>query len=85
MEWKEALIASVQNEGLQEILELVLDWNFVNVAIILLIILSSGTGLYRSRRKGIVWGVALAVLWATLHVGIGRDEFGEVFFNGTLL
>lgn len=84
-EWTEAFLNGVQNESLKEILTLVLDWNFVNIGVILLIILITGTGLYRTRLKGVIWGLALAVIWSTLHVGIGRHEWGEVFFNGTLL
>jgi hypothetical protein len=72
-------------ESIADLVELLWDWNFVNIAMGLLIIILVGSGLIRTKYKGVIWGVAIAVLWAALHVGIGRHEWGEVFFNGTLL
>ncbi|PLX46307.1 MAG: hypothetical protein C0609_00830 [Deltaproteobacteria bacterium] len=72
-------------EEAEELLDLIWDWNFVNIAAAALIILVVGTGILRTKYKGVVWGISIAVLWAALHVGIGRHEWGEVFFNGTLL
>ncbi len=73
------------DESVSELVELFWDWNFVNIAVATLIVVLVGSGLIRTKYKGVIWGVAIAVLWAALHVGIGRHEFGEVFFNGTLL
>ncbi|TAL17617.1 hypothetical protein EPN96_04685 [bacterium] len=72
-------------ESIADLVELLWDWNFVNIGVAALIIIIVGSGLIRTKYKGVIWGVAIAVLWAALHVGIGRHEWGEVFFNGTLL
>jgi hypothetical protein len=69
----------------EEVVELVWDWNFANVAVIIAVIALIGSGIWRTRHKSIAWGIALAVMWTAFHIGIGRHEWGEVMFNGTLL
>lgn len=61
------------------------EWDFVNLAVALLVILLIGSGLIKSRIRSVAWGIALAVLWSALHAGVARSEWGEVLFNGTLL
>lgn len=69
----------------EEVAELIWDWNFANVSVIIASLLLIGSGIWRVRYKSVAWGVALAMMWGAFHIGLGRHEWGEVFFNGTLL
>lgn len=72
-------------ESWKDFMNVVLEWDFVNIAIAVMVILLIGSGLIKSKIRSVAWGIALAALWSALHVGIARKEWGEVLFNGTLL
>lgn len=72
-------------ESWKDFVTVAVEWDFVNIAVAMLVIVLVGSGLIRSRVKSIAWGIALAVLWSALHAGVARNEWGEVLFNGTLL
>jgi hypothetical protein len=78
-------VSELLTQAWQDLIAVVLEWDFVNLAAALVVILVVGTGLWRMRYRGIAWGIALGALWAALHTGVGREEWGEVLFNGTLL
>lgn len=65
--------------------DVVVEWDFVNVVVAVSVIMLIGSGLLRTKFKGLAWGIAMAALWSALHAGVARDEWGEVLFNGTLL
>lgn len=72
-------------ESWKDFVTVAVEWDFVNIAVAILVIVLVGSGLVRSRVRSIAWGIALAVLWSALHAGVARNEWGEVLFNGTLL
>jgi len=68
-----------------DLTDVAIEWDFVNIAVAIAVILLVGSGLLKNRLKSVAWGIAMAALWASLHAGVARDEWGEVLFNGTLL
>ncbi len=72
-------------ESLKEFLDLVLTWSFLPLALSIALLLTAGSGLWRSRFTKLIWLAGLALLAATFCLGIGRHEWGEVLFNGQLL
>lgn len=69
----------------QDFSDVIFHWDAVNLAIPFLMLVFVGSGLWKMRIRGIAWGLTMAALWAAFHAGVGRDEWGEVLFNGTLL
>ena len=72
-------------EGLRELLELVLTWSFAPLAAALLLVGVVGSGAWSPRWRRATWALGLALLAATLYLGVARHEWGEVLFNGQLL
>ncbi|GAB4260931.1 MAG: hypothetical protein Kow0092_10080 [Deferrisomatales bacterium] len=72
-------------ESLQELLELVLDWSFLPVALGLVLLTTVGSGWWTPRWRRTIWMVGVVLMGVTLYLGIQRHEWGEVLFNGQLL
>ncbi len=93
------LLSEPMYEAASDLQEVLAEWEFVNIWILVSVIVLIGSGFVpyvlgkvgdggaklKGQVLGVAWGVSLAALWAALHIGIGRGEFGEVMFNGTLL
>ncbi|MEW6487311.1 MAG: hypothetical protein AB1578_05265 [Thermodesulfobacteriota bacterium] len=72
-------------EDLLEFLEAANNWASVPLGLALLLLVTAGSGLWRSRWKKALWGAGLLLLAATFYFGVARHEWGEVLFNGQLL
>jgi len=72
-------------EHWEEFLDVVLEWSFVPVGVAILLLITAGTGLWKTRRKRSAWLVGLILLGFALYFGVQRHEWGEVLFNGQLL
>lgn len=72
-------------EQWQEFLEVVLEWSFVPVGVAILLLVTVGTGLWKTRKGRSAWLIGLLLLGFTLYFGVQRHEWGEVLFNGQLL
>ena len=72
-------------ETLLELRDLLATWTFLPVAAALVLLVTAGTGLWKTRWRKIVWAAGLVLLAVAFVVGIQRHEWGEVLFNGQLL
>jgi hypothetical protein len=72
-------------ESLQELLEVVLDWQFLPLAVAMLLVSIVGSGLWNARWRRTAWLACLGLLALAFYFGIQRHEWGEVLFNGQLL
>lgn len=69
----------------EELLDVVLEWSFVPVALAVLLLVTVGAGHWTTRWKRGAWVLGLALFAFCAYFGIGRHEWGEVLFNGQLL
>jgi hypothetical protein len=67
------------------VLDVVLQWSFLPVGVAVLLLVTVGTGLWKTRWKRAAWVVGLGLLGFALCFGLQRHEWGEVLFNGQLL
>ncbi len=72
-------------EALQEFLEVVLEWSFLPLAAVILLLGVVGSGLWNPAWKRSAWLFGLVCLAVAFYFGIQRHEWGEVLFNGQLL
>lgn len=72
-------------EHWQEVLDVVLAWSFLPVAVVILFLVTVGTGLLKTRWKRTAWVIGLILAGFVLYFGLQRHEWGEVLFNGQLL
>lgn len=72
-------------ESWEELVEVVLEWPFLAVALGLLLLSVVGSGAWRTHWKRSAFLVGLLLWGFVLYFGIQRHEWGEVLFNGQLL
>ena len=68
-----------------EILSVILEWSFLPVGCVLVLVSLVGSGLLEVKWKKTVWLLGLGLLAAAFILGVERHEWGEVLFNGQLL
>lgn len=72
-------------ENLQELYRVVTEWSILPLALGLLLVLTVGTGLWQVKWRRTAWLLGLVLFGVTFYLGITRQEWGEVLFNGQLL
>jgi hypothetical protein len=73
-------------ESWRQVVEIALEWPFAAVAALILLLASAGgAGRWHARWRRSAWVAALLLLGFSLSVGLGRQEWRDVLFNGQLL
>jgi hypothetical protein len=72
-------------EDLLEFLDAANNWASVPLGLAVLLLITAGSGLWRSRWKKTLWGAGLIMVALSFYFGVSRGEWGEILFNGQLL
>jgi VIT1/CCC1 family predicted Fe2+/Mn2+ transporter len=72
-------------ESSSDVLSVILEWSFLPLGCVIILVTLIGSGLWEVKWKRTVWLVGLGLLAAVFILGVGRHEWGEVLFNGQLL
>jgi hypothetical protein len=75
----------MEDEILGDLLEVIIDWSFIPLALAVLLVSVVGSGLWNAQWKRTVWVVGLSLLAVAFYFGVQRHEVDEVLFNGQLL
>ncbi len=72
-------------ESWLEFWDAAVTWMSVPLALTIALLITAGTGLWKPRRRALVWIVGLVLVATSLYLGVSRGEWGETLFNGQLL
>ena len=72
-------------ESMWELVEVILEWSFLPVACVIVLVSLVGSGLWEVRWKRSIWLLGLGLCGLAFILGVERHEWGEVLFNGQLL